>query len=107
MATLTDRDVADIATIAAAAIRVLTPGLCASLVLFPCGENGECAEGCEIVAHPARTAPGGELLRIDDHLFHRDASSPGIRRCAQSSASSHCSKASGIESSAMRRLTAS
>src|SRR5258707_594896 len=70
---LTDRDLTDIAAVASALVRADTPGSFATLMLFPSHGNGECPEGCEIVVNPGRAAVRGELLRIDDHLFHNEA----------------------------------
>lgn len=72
MISLVDLDVTDVAASAAAAIRARTPGLCATIALFPSHGDGKCPQGCQIVLQPACKAPRGELLRIDDHLFHGD-----------------------------------
>ncbi len=68
--TLTDVDLADLARTAAALIDARSPSLCAALMLFPSGEDGERSQGCSVVVNPARSAIGNVLLRIDDHLHN-------------------------------------
>ena len=70
MHSLSTTDFDDIADLAAGAITAATPGLAATLTLFPGNDEGEGLHGCQIVLHPARTAVRGELLRIDDSRYH-------------------------------------
>jgi hypothetical protein len=47
--------------------------LCATLAVLPVNANGETTERFDIVIDPARSAPSGELLRVDDRLSDGDS----------------------------------
>ena len=72
-------DICDVAEVVCVNSRVVGLDSCAVLALLPCDTDGEAAEGCEIVLHPACAAPRGELMRIDDSLLDDDAARTQFR----------------------------
>ena len=60
----------ELAKIACALIQGRSEGLCATLAVLPIDPHSKGTESFDIVIDPARVAPCGELLRVDDCLSY-------------------------------------